>query len=67
MQQSNTYKFANSPLLAFQKDLTGPSIAFENVSLRKKNLNAATPKQYNWQWSSLLEGNLEVDNAFQPQ
>ena len=28
MQQSNTYKFANSPLLAFQKDLSGPSIAF---------------------------------------
>ena len=36
MQQSNTYKFANSPLLAFQKDLSGPTIAFVHISLKKK-------------------------------
>ena len=42
-----------------------PNLVVEHVSL--KNLNAATNRQYNWQWSSLLEGNLEVDNAFQPQ
>ena len=61
MQQSNTYKFANSPLLAFQKDLTGPSIAFENVSLRKKTWmqpppnntigNGPVSSKATWKWT----------------